>query len=111
MSDDQKRLVCMVADNEYETTSFEKTLRTNFHDVHLVDRRFQAGPGPSKGKGKSKDKGSVPHGCKNRTNDNRPICFAFNSPGGCASANCTFEHCCGKCFTKGIPMMNCSKCQ
>ena len=66
LSDDQQRLVCMVADNEYETRSFEKTLKTNFHDVHTSERqgdgprKFGFGGAPkgkdSKGKGKGKDR-------------------------------------------------------
>merc|ERR1712194_386903 len=67
LSDDQQRLVCMVADNVYEARSFEKTLKTNFHDVHTSERhgdgrKFGFGGTPrgkdgKKGKGKDKNKG------------------------------------------------------
>ena len=39
LKDDQKKLVTMVADNEFETKSFIKTLRTNYHDVHVTEKR------------------------------------------------------------------------
>merc|ERR1712194_819668 len=67
LSDDQQRLVCMVADNVYEARSFEKTLKTNFHGVHTSERhgdgrKFGFGGTPrgkdgKKGKGKDKNKG------------------------------------------------------
>ena len=62
LTDDQKRLVTMVADNRYETRSFENTLKTNYHDIHLMEQRARAtaagirplGHRLPKGKGKSK---------------------------------------------------------
>ncbi|CAK0848557.1 unnamed protein product, partial [Prorocentrum cordatum] len=61
LTDDQKRLVTMVADNKYETKAFENTLKTNYHDLHLqgkTSRPPQPHPhGRSKGGGKGgKDK-------------------------------------------------------
>merc|ERR1712194_82486 len=67
LSEDQQRLVCMVADNEYETRSFEKTLKTNFHDIHTAEQHGGHGDGrkfgfdgtpkcKGKGRGKGKDK-------------------------------------------------------
>lgn len=67
LREDQKKLVTMVADNEFETRSFEKTLRTNFHDIHLNERyrrddgkrdehTFRASR-TSKGRGKGRGRG------------------------------------------------------
>ncbi|CAK0852123.1 unnamed protein product [Prorocentrum cordatum] len=61
LTDDQKRLVTMVADNKYETKAFENTLKTNYHDLHLQEKTSrlpQPHPhGRSKGGGKGgKDK-------------------------------------------------------
>ncbi len=39
LKDDQKKLAMMVADNEFGTKSYIKTLRTNYHDVHLFELR------------------------------------------------------------------------
>ena len=64
LKDDQKKLVTMVADNEFETKSFIKTLRTNYHDVHVTEKRAtdygtphdskHEGRNGGHGKGKSK---------------------------------------------------------
>ena len=57
LKDDQRKLVTMVADNEFETKSFVRTLRTNFHDVHVGEKRnFSHGTG-DKGKTKGSGKG------------------------------------------------------
>merc|ERR1712085_157485 len=63
LSEDQQRLVCMVADNEYGTRSFEKTLKTNFHDIHTAEHGEHGDDwewglddtSKSKGKGRGKD--------------------------------------------------------
>ena len=39
LQDSQKKLVTLVADSEFDTTAFKKTLTTNFHDLHLTERR------------------------------------------------------------------------
>ena len=64
LKDDQKKLVTMVADNEFETKSFIKTLRTNYHDVHVTEKRATGYGTPHdsknegrKGGGKGKSKG------------------------------------------------------
>ena len=61
LKDDQKKLVTMVADNEFETKSFIKTLRTNFHDTHIGEKRNGTSStldkGKTKGSGKGKFKG------------------------------------------------------
>ena len=48
----------MVAESMYETRSFENTLKTNYHDLHLQEQPFrtpQTGPkGHPKGRGKGK---------------------------------------------------------
>ena len=46
LKEDQKKLVTMVADNEFDTKAFVKTLRTSFHDVHVGERRG-TGAGPA----------------------------------------------------------------
>ena len=45
LRDEDKRMVCMVAQNEFNTANFEKTLKTNFHDIHVRDRRTPYDPG------------------------------------------------------------------
>ena len=64
LKDDQKKLVTMVADNEFETKSFIKTLRTNYHDVCVTEKRATSYGTPHdsknegrKGGGKGKSKG------------------------------------------------------
>ena len=68
LSPGQRKLVTMVADNAFETQSFVKALRTNFHDQHLQEQEsrrrevrpqacFAKGGGKSRGKGKFKGKG------------------------------------------------------
>ncbi|CAK0817009.1 unnamed protein product [Prorocentrum cordatum] len=62
LTDDQKRLVTMVADNKYETKAFDNTLKTNCHDLHLQEKSPRPPPphpagrpkGGGKGRGKSK---------------------------------------------------------
>ena len=50
----------------------------------------------SKGKGKGKFKGKKGHA---RTPANKPICFRYNSKGGCKKkAKCHFKHVCTLCF-------------
>ena len=50
----------------------------------------------NKGKGKGKAKGKKGHA---RTPANKPICFRYNSKGGCKKkAKCNFEHVCMLCF-------------
>ena len=50
----------------------------------------------NKGKGKGKSKGKKGHA---RTPANKPICFRYNSKGGCKKkAKCHFEHVCTLCF-------------
>ena len=50
----------------------------------------------NKGKGKGKAKGKKGHA---RTPANKPICFRYNSKGGCKKkAKCHFEHACMLCF-------------
>ena len=39
LREDQRKMITLVADSEYDTKSFEKTLRTSFHDAHLSERR------------------------------------------------------------------------
>ena len=55
LKDEQRKMVTMIADNQFETKSFITTLNTNFHDVHLQERR-QPPPRPEPGKGKDKGK-------------------------------------------------------
>ncbi|CAK0789613.1 unnamed protein product [Prorocentrum cordatum] len=60
LTDNQKRLVTMVADNKYETKAFENTLKTNYHDLHLQEETPRPPPphsaGRPKGGGRGKDK-------------------------------------------------------
>ena len=48
LQDAQKKLVTLVADSEFDTQAFSKTLSTNFHDLHLTERR--SGREPEAGK-------------------------------------------------------------
>ena len=62
LTDDQKRLIIMCANNQYETVLFEKTLETNYHDLHLSEQRTSRfekaqAPGAGKSAGKSGKKG------------------------------------------------------
>ncbi len=68
LKDDQKKLVTMVADNELETKTFIKTLRTNYHDVRLIERRPPQTDGGKRGfKGSGKNK----FGGKSKKGDNK----------------------------------------
>ena len=57
-----------------------------------------ATPGDTGGKGKTKGKGKGKKG-HSRTPVNKPICFRYNSKGGCKKkAKWHFEHVCTRCF-------------
>ena len=66
-------------------------------------------PKESKGKGKGLGK---PPGCAAQTPDGTKICFDFNTKGVTCrrGASCPFAHCCGKCFAKGTPIYECTRC-
>ncbi|CAK0861813.1 unnamed protein product [Prorocentrum cordatum] len=57
LTDDQKRLVTMVADNKYETKAFENTLKTNYHDLHLQEKTSRPPPPHPHGRPKGGGKG------------------------------------------------------
>ena len=66
------------------------------------------GKGKGQGKGKeNKGKGKATW-CAAKTQDGKPICYAFNNPSeGCKNPKCTFAHVCGKCFALGNPLFSC----
>ncbi|CAK0841114.1 unnamed protein product [Prorocentrum cordatum] len=57
LTDDQKRLVTMVADNKHETKAFENTLKTNYHDLHLQEKNPRPPPPHPAGRPKGGGKG------------------------------------------------------
>jgi hypothetical protein len=74
--------------------------------------------GVDKGKGKGKqsrkaknkaEKGTGKggkNGCRNKTPEGKPVCFAFNNQ-GCTVNACKYMHVCGRCFKQGVSMASC----
>ena len=57
LQESQKKLVTLVADSEFETKAFVRCLTTNFHDLHLTERRTAPPPKPFRGGGHKGGKG------------------------------------------------------
>ena len=57
LQDSQKKLVTMIADSEFETKQFVKCLTTNFHDLHLHERRGPQEKKPFEKRGGKGDRG------------------------------------------------------
>ena len=75
----------------------------------------KTGPSSKKGKnskGKGKGKGGKGkgggEGCARTTPDGKQICYRFNAGSTCSNTPCTFEHVCGVCFKKNVPMGKCN---
>ena len=64
------------------------------------------GEGRKGGRG-GKNKDVNDSGCKRMTPDGRPICYRFNSPGGCVKDKCNFVHVCGNCCAKDHNLTTC----
>ena len=61
----------------------------------------------SSGKGQGKASGAGKGGCRRSTPDGKPICFRYNSPGGCSNSGCKFLHVCGSCCATGHSIADC----
>ena len=60
----------------------------------LRDRQRQKGQDKGKGKGKASN---IPRGIRSKTEDNKPICFAFNAGELCVMPQCQMAHVCWWC--------------
>ena len=73
----------------------------------MADRKGGS-KGASKGKSRGKGSAAVAAGCASTTPAGLRVCFAFNNPKeGCNNERSKFEHVCGVCFLKGLPMFEC----
>ena len=69
----------------------------------------------AKGKGGGKAKGKAGKGvggkrsalCESMTPEGKRVCYAFHHEGCQKTSACRFEHVCGACFKKGVPMQEC----
>ena len=75
----------------------------------------RTGTSKAKGKGGGKAKGKAGKGvggkrsalCESMTPEGKRVCYAFHHEGCQKTSACRFEHVCGACFKKGVPMQEC----
>ena len=76
-------------------------------------KRARTSKSKGKGGGKAKAKSGKHAGgkrsapCEGTTPEGKRVCYAFNSEGCQKGSACRFEHVCGICFKKGVPMQEC----